>query len=360
MKINQVKCKNCEQPFDEGFQFCPHCGQKTNDELTIGVLFYNTISNYFSFDARFLKSFLPLLTKPGYLAKEFIKGKRLLYLHPAQMYLFISVIFFFIFSFKARKQAETLNEELKKTLTTEQVVELDSIMTDKRMSDLKIEDSLSKLEIRKALKDNQWITQMSNKEIDSILELKNIPKKTDVSFGFNEWKIDSLINIKATDEEIYKEMGLDDDDGWFMRKLYTQALKFYQARDGGNVLQAFYDTVPIALFFLLPIFAAIIKLLYYNKGRYAHHLVFSFYYFSYLFTVFSAIFGFNLIWDIPDWIDFLIALSTFIYLMIALKRFYGQGWLLSWLKCSVATFTFIAIIIPTAAIIMGLLAFMIY
>ena len=115
MSTSQIDCKNCGEPFDEGFSFCPHCGQKSNDELTIGVLFYNTISNYFSFDARFLKSFLPLMFKPGYLAKEFIKGKRLLYLHPAQMYLFISVIFFFVISFSTRdlvSQANDLNQKV--------------------------------------------------------------------------------------------------------------------------------------------------------------------------------------------------------------------------------------------------------
>ena len=49
-------CKNCELDHEVGFQFCPHCGQKTNEDLTVGVLFYNTISNYFSFDARFFCS----------------------------------------------------------------------------------------------------------------------------------------------------------------------------------------------------------------------------------------------------------------------------------------------------------------
>ena len=50
MRTEKINCKNCDQLFEMGFQFCPHCGQKTNDDLTIGVLFYNTISNYFSFD----------------------------------------------------------------------------------------------------------------------------------------------------------------------------------------------------------------------------------------------------------------------------------------------------------------------
>ncbi|MDB9755425.1 DUF3667 domain-containing protein [Winogradskyella sp.] len=118
MSNTTVNCQNCEQSHKESFEFCPHCGQKTNDELTIGVLFYNTISNYFSFDARFFKSFFPLMYKPGYLAKEFIKGKRLLYLHPAQMYLFIAVIFFFIFNFYVRDSRTALDKNMQNVLAS--------------------------------------------------------------------------------------------------------------------------------------------------------------------------------------------------------------------------------------------------
>lgn len=360
METNELNCQNCEQPYEDGFQFCPHCGQKTNDELTIGILFYNTISNYFSFDARFLKSFIPLMFKPGYLAKQFIGGKRLLYLHPAQMYLFISVLFFFIFSFSVRKQADTLNRELEKTLEKNEVVVLDSIEIKNKKALKRAEDSLSTAEIREVLEDNQFITKMTDTEIDSIVQLKDLPNNNSLSFDLDELEMDSLIKVNAPDKEIYESMGLKEEDGWLKRKMYSQVLKFYKARDGGNVLKAFYDTIPIALFVLLPIFAFILKLLYYKKGRYAHHLVFSFYYFSYLFTVFSIIFGFNLIWDIPNWIDWLIALSTFIYLLIALKRFYSQGWFLTFFKCGVATFTFMTIVIPTAVIIIGLFAFMFY
>ena len=74
LEENQIICQNCEKQHHKDDNFCPHCGQSTVDDLTIGVLFYNTISNYFSFDARFLKSFLPLMFKPGYLAARFIEG----------------------------------------------------------------------------------------------------------------------------------------------------------------------------------------------------------------------------------------------------------------------------------------------
>tara|TARA_R110002111_G_scaffold66446_6_gene108293 strand:+ start:1667 stop:2746 length:1080 start_codon:yes stop_codon:yes gene_type:complete len=340
MSTNQVNCKNCEQPYDEEFQFCPHCGQKSNDELTIGVLFYNTISNYFSFDARFFKSFIPLLFRPGYLAKEFIKGKRLLYLHPAQMYLFISVVFFFIFSFSVREQVDNLNNNFQEIFDKDGTVVLDSIQTIKRDSIRHIKDSIARKEIESALRSNKFITGMSDKEIDSIVKLDNLPKKNDISFGFDESEIDSLLSVNTTDKEIYKSMGLEEDDGWLMRKLYAQMLKFYKAKDAGNIISTFYDTVPIALFFVLPIFALILKLFYYRKGPYAYHLVFSFYYFSFVFTVLTIIFGVNLIYEISNWIDFLIALSCFMYLFIAIKRFYNQGWFLSFIKTTLTTMVF--------------------
>jgi hypothetical protein len=353
MSINQVNCKNCEEPFKEGFEFCPHCGQKTNEDLTIGVLFYNTISNYFSFDARFLKSFIPLMFKPGYLAKEFIKGKRLLYLHPAQMYLFISVVFFFIFSFTAREQQNSLNEEFQSAFDNKEADVIDSDV-------INVQDSLDRIEIKKALEQTKFLTGMSQKEIDSIATLDNLPKKNAINLGSFQVELDSLLEVGASDKIIYNELGLKEDDGWFKRKFYEQGLKFYKAKDAGNIWGAFVDTVPIALFVLLPIFALIIKLLYFRKGRYAHHLVFSFYYFSFLFTVFSIIFGVNLFWDVPDSIDWLVALSTFVYLFIGLKRFYGQGWFLSFFKCCLSTFLFMAIVIPTSAFLIGFIAFMSY
>ena len=154
-------------------------------------------------------------------------------------------------------------------------------------------------------------------------------------------------------------MDLKEGDSWFKRKFYEQGLKLYRAKDAGNIWSTFIDTVPIALFFLLPIFAFIIKIFYYKKGPYSHHLVFSFYYFSFVFTVLSIIFGVNLICEIPDWIDFLIALSCFIYLFIAIRRFYNQGWFLSFVKTTLSTMLYFPVVFISAILIM-FFAFMFY
>lgn len=351
-------CKNCEENFEEGFVFCPHCGQKSKDELTLGVLFYNTITNYFSFDARFFKSVFPLLFKPGYLASKFIEGKRLLYLHPAQLYLFVSVVFFFLLTTTVvRNQIQEIDVALKKVLEKPLVSDSTKVKVQQAIDSVKIDSILVSLEERGI----SGIDKKELKAIDSLVKTNaKKGKKTKSSFDFNTKKVDSLIAIDAPKHDIYKAMGMGDNPGYFTRKYYEQGLKFYKQRSGGQILQAAYDAIPISMFVLLPIFALILKLLFIKRGTYSHHLVFSFYFFSFLFTVFSIILIVNYIWDVPDWIDFLLIMSTYFYLLLAIKRFYRQGWFLSFFKSSFVSFVYLLLVIPIAIVIIGLVGFLLY
>ncbi len=358
METNTTACKNCEKDYEVGFQFCPHCGQKTDEDLTVGVLFYNTISNYFSFDARFFKSFIPLMFKPGILAKRFIEGKRLLYLHPAQMYLFISVLFFFLYSFKVREASRSIDEALQK-------INIKSSDSTNILDNVIVFDSIAAKNLSESLKKNQAFTGMKNEEIqklDSIIRTSNSNenKITGLNFSFSQKSVDSLIDIGASDEIIYKEMGMSEDANFISKKLYSQMLKFYKKKEGGSILQSLYDTIPIALFVLLPIFALLLKLLFFRKGPFSHHLVFSFYFFSFLFTVFSIILGVNYLWEVPDSLDTLLVLCTFFYLFFAIKRFYGQGWFISFFKTSVTTFVYFIFVAPIALGFMLVIAFLFY
>ncbi|WP_298238316.1 DUF3667 domain-containing protein [uncultured Algibacter sp.] len=358
MATKQEICKNCEKEFKKGFQFCPYCGQQAKEDLTFSVLFYNTISNYFSFDARFLKSFFPLMFKPGYLAQRFIEGKRLLYLHPAQMYLFISVVFFFLLSATVvRNQVQDLDATLKKTLN--KPIVSDSL----KEKNLKALDSVQIDSLLKPIRENviPGLKKEDAKALDSLIKASayKSSNKT-LMFDFEENKVDSLIALNAEDESIYKAMGMSEDAGWVTRKFYSQALKFYKQRSGGQILQSFYDTIPISLFILLPIFALILKLFFRKHGSYAHHLVFSFYFFSFLFTVFSLILLINEIIEIPDWIDWLVVMSTFFYLLVAIKRFYRQGWFLSFIKTGMTSFIYLMFVIPIALIMLSVVSFFFY
>ncbi len=347
-------CKNCEQEHEADYGFCPYCGQKTNEDLTVGVLFYNTISNYFSFDARFFKSFIPLMFKPGILAKRFVEGKRLLYLHPAQMYLFISVVFFFLFSIVSRDFVNKSDDVIEEGFKNEMV--RDTVKT-------QLLDSTDVAKITAPLKNKNLISGLSEEELenlDSIITANSTTRKIPVmDFGFDSKKVDSLIAVKAPETEIYSAMGMKDDASLITRRFYTQALKVY-SQSGKGVIQAFLDSIPISMLLLLPIFAFILKLLFFRRGPFAYHLVFSFYYYSFLFTVFSIIVVANFIWEVPDWIDWLVSISTFLYLLIAIKRFYGQGYFVSFIKTGLATFVYMIFVVPIALIVMSIGAFLFY
>ena len=360
------KCSNCETHYDNAFKFCPECGQNKEDDLTLGVLFYNTISNYFSFDARFFRSFLPLMTKPGFLPKKFIEGKRLFYIHPAQVYLFVSVVFFFIFSFYIRDSRSSIDKAMKDDVVLNPKIGKEKLNQILASDSVDVDSVIQQMRENMNPQDSAVITSITNElkgvnfQNDSLQEKEKDNKQWQMNFGFDEDKVDSLLAIGASDAEVYKAMGMAENAGFFKRKAYTQALKLYKERGVGAIWQTFFDSVPIAMFFLLPIFALLLKVFYSRKGRYAHHLVFSFYFFSFLFAVMALVLGINRFFDIPDWLDFLLIMSTYFYLLIAIRKFYKQGWILSFIKSSVVSFLFLSFIIPLAVIVVGLYSFMYY
>ncbi len=344
------KCKNCERSFEKSFDYCPYCGQETADKLTFGVLFSNTISNYFSIDARFFRSFIPLMTKPGILARRFVDGKRLSYLHPAQFYLFISVVFFFMFSFSIRKADNKFTQALKKGFSKEKVI--DSLQIQR--------DSIGLELAKKTLKENQVFTRMSDKDlktIDSVISAKQ--KGPSVNFSFNRQVLDSLISIDASQSEKLKAMGLKEDAGAISRKFFVQILKFYE-RQGGGILKTLYDTIPITMFLMLPLFAFLLKLFYWKRGTFAHHMVFSFYFFTFLFTTFCILILANALIDIPTWIEVLIFLSFVLYLMLAFRNFYKSSWISAFLKSGTVLFAYIMFIVPIAMFGVLMVSIMLY
>ncbi|XLS29131.1 DUF3667 domain-containing protein [Flavobacteriaceae bacterium M23B6Z8] len=332
------QCKNCEKTFDAAFDYCPYCGQETADKLTFGVLFSNTISNYFSIDARFFRSFLPLLTKPGVLARRFVDGKRLTYLHPAQFYLFISVVFFFIFSFTVRKADNAISKALKEGFDRE--ITVDSL-------DIK-RDSIALAKTREVLKKNQKYTGMTDEElksVDSLMIVESVP--VDMSFSFKREVLDSLIENKAPEEEQLRAMGMPEDVGVIGRKFYEQILKFYKQK-GGGILKTLYDTVPIAMFFMLPLFAFLLKLVYWRRATFAHHMVFSFYFFTFIFTSFCVLILINQLITIPIWIKILFYLSFILYLLLALRNFYKSSWIGAFIKANFISFVYMLFVVPIA------------
>ncbi|AUS06665.1 DUF3667 domain-containing protein [Pseudotamlana carrageenivorans] len=357
---NKEICKNCEKQFKSSFDFCPFCGQQVKDRLTVKVLFYNIINNYFAVDGRLMKSIFPLLFKPGFLAQKFIEGKRLQYLHPVQMYLFVSILFYFLFSFVQNEQVKNLDKQLKhigpkasSSISQSSKGVIDSVDINRNTY-----DSLKTVEHQGAFKDRHVIANFSEKRLSTMLDSTKEDHKGILSFDFNAKLLDSLIISGAPKEDILVHMGMSDTPGYLEKRFYTQSLRFYETRKGGRVLQTFYDTIPIAIFFLLPIFALILKSFYFKNRLYAEYLVFSFYYFSFIYTVLSFMLIVYFLFEVPFWLDWGILLILLLYLIIAIKNFYNQSWFYTFFKTLAISFIFLSIVIPITVIVLSVFAFL--
>lgn len=86
-------CLNCNQKLLD--QFCHHCGQENiNVNLTFSELVRDFLGDMFTYDSRFYRTMLPLIFRPGFLTKEYFVGRRIRYVPPLRLYLFVSFILF--------------------------------------------------------------------------------------------------------------------------------------------------------------------------------------------------------------------------------------------------------------------------
>ncbi|WP_420573916.1 DUF3667 domain-containing protein [Kordia sp.] len=365
MSTETKHCQNCDYQLTEYHNFCPNCGQKVDDKLSMRVLFHNTIMNYFSVDARFFRSFIPLLIKPGYLAKQYVTGKRLMYLHPAQFYLFASIVFFFIFSIATRATQQGFEDGLRDSFGKEKAI----IKETERLRDsvqLALKAQAATMEGKDSLVIQQLADGIKGKNktpIDSI-QLDSTKKKQNIrgsviGYNFDTDLLDSLQDAGASTDEKLKAIGYKESDSWFSKFVGKQIIKLRENK-GVGIFKAFLDTIPISMFFLIPIFALLLKILYRKRGRFAHHMVFSFYYFAFMFLASSIIIVTNYIVDIPDSIDFFLIVSTFFYLILSLKRFYEQGYIKTFFKTFILSFIYLIFVIPVTFVMLWVVSFFLY
>ena len=92
--LKKIKCRSCGNIHSGNY--CNQCGEKKLDvkERTI-VYFFGQIINALTFsDTKLLKTLGLLLSKPGFLAKEYIEGRRNLYTKPLSLFFIINLVYF--------------------------------------------------------------------------------------------------------------------------------------------------------------------------------------------------------------------------------------------------------------------------
>lgn len=114
--------------------------------------------------------------------------------------------------------------------------------------------------------------------------------------------------------------------------------------DANTLLNEFSNRAPTALFFMLPVFAFVLKILYVRRKRfYVEHLVFALHIHAYYFLLLTVATLLNMAFHAADVgvFDVLAVLAVPVYSVFALKRTYAQGWPKTIVKSGMLGFAYI-------------------
>ncbi|HWA32795.1 MAG TPA: DUF3667 domain-containing protein [Cyclobacteriaceae bacterium] len=352
-KIINENCLNCGTKLID--TFCHHCGQKDLPRRqTLSELWVNFIASFWSYEGKFFQTTKYLITKPGYLAVEYNNGKRESYFHPARMYVFISFVFFLLYFslpdpenkdtgiVKGKKKNDTTGAAANEKKSIAPMFEVGEDEDEDDFDESKL-DSIINNSIPKDDVDNP-IPAIQDSIKSQAQKLKKKNKGGEKwNFGLEKAEYatveayDSAENAKPEAKK----------DGWFKRLLVIRAIELNNkykdddsksfAKDFGN---AFKDNFSKVLFWLLPFFALVLKLLYVRRGfYYSEHLVFSIYYYNFFYLAGSV----QMLLNQVSWLGWLAGLLSFwiyFYLLFGMKRMYMQGWGKTILKFFIFSFLF--------------------
>jgi hypothetical protein len=137
-------------------------------------------------------------------------------------------------------------------------------------------------------------------------------------------------------------------------RFFVHTMNKMDDADPRTIANAMLDHLPTALFVMLPVFAFILKLIYIRSRRfYVEHLVFSLHNHAFYFLVFAI--------SVPipgHFSDPIAVLSCGVYSLVALRRYYGQGWLKTLLKGSMlgCGYSILLLFAVVAAVFLGAMA----
>lgn len=331
-------CLNCGTKLQD--LYCHHCGQKDIPRRrTMGELIENFIGSFYSFESKFFRTVRFILLKPGFLPLEYTSGKRESYYHPARAYVFISFVFFLLF-FSLPDGEEENNQPMSKADTEE---------FNKGMEQMR--KGLYQGGLDSAVVDSIYQASVQDStEVDLVYSLgKDKPtikkKRNPNSINFSD------IEYKTFEEydSVQNTLPESERDGWFSRLFSRRAIELkarYKDDDSGKRFSddfkaAFSSQFSTVLFYLLPVFALLFKLLYVRRDfYYSEHLVFAIFYYNFFYLAASVYLLMSFIPYAGGIINFMISLWMIAYLPIAMKKMYKQSWRKTIFKFILFSFAF--------------------
>ena len=394
--LSDIKhCENCKTPLSG--PFCANCGQEADSTLKyFWRVILHLLDDIFSFDSRASRTLVPLVAKPAFLTNEYFAGRRVHYVPPLRLYLFISIVFFITLKFfvasnstvntdndskavieqvKAHiEELEKQQRELKKVVNpmsveeaalTEQAIANNDVKMQKLAEDIakfkrylsdlnnggteasdqkiiKITKELVALEFDKA---TAGLSDEEQQEIAKLLSKRDgYLAGKDLGESFGQFTIgnkeDGSLRFDFLSDESNKKLEK------FSKDFSGKAEKAFNS-DTGPLIDQVIGKLPQLMFILLPLFAVLLKVMFiFSERLYMEHLTVALHSHSFIFItllLMTMLDGFYdyLIPTSPDIANFIETAASAIlvwipiYLFIMQKRVYKQGYFITLVKYAI-------------------------
>lgn len=306
-------CANCGSERPDSF--CGHCGQNDRDyQRALPPLLGDLLRETFEIDSRLYRTIPKLLFHPGELAVEFSRNRRASYVSPIRLYLFVSILFFFLLS---------LNADL---------------------------DGASRVGPDEMAREVESVAAVDTAQMQEILGEERRQKITEI-LARPDTSIARLIVL---------ELAKDLEESPRQREaaeVYLLGQMIDVLYEPGTAIDQLMGNLPIAMFIMLPVYALLLKLFYYRKHRfYVENLVFATHLHTFAFLIFTVGMllpdqtGYEWLDGVVDTLSGLFMIALAVYHFLALKRYFEDGNLVTLVKFCFLMLVYLSILMPTAFI----------
>jgi hypothetical protein len=296
-------CRNCATVFCGNY--CPNCGQEalTGAPTTMGFI-YEFLTRNILERGKLPKTLWQLIRYPGSLTVDFLEGRRQRSIRPVRLYFGLSVLYFLLLSLTSN-----FGTDFAKNFDNNENAPLPAEISRRHVPQAKIAgDPPAEPEISKQVPSNKKSWQGTAPSPRSVLEPKLETSSKDLEFLDHNLPPDVARELK--------------------RRINRYAdLPQHQAAQ--ELISGMMQQIPKAMFFLLPVFAFILKCLFFTRRiPYGAHLLFAFHYHALLFVCLLV-----LLLPLPETIESIIATWACLYLPFALRKTYDIGWFSTLWRC---------------------------
>ncbi len=331
-------CLNCNT--EVVGRYCHVCGQENIEpKETVWGLISHFFYDITHFDGKFFSTLRYLITRPGFLSKEYIAGRRARYLHPIRMYVFTSALFFLVFF--SMYDAEHLNirdkgKPLTSSVTTD---EWEKARLDALGNARSREDSLEMDKFFNRMRPMVF-NEPGKKARVTVRSDSAVKKGSGSGPNVNISGFDDLGYQTTEDyDSAQKLLPASERDNWFKRKMQYRSIeirkKYHNDKNGFTraLINKFLHTFPYLLFVSLPLYALFLRLLYIRRKQfyYVNHGLFMIHLYIFTFIFLLVLFGLDALRRSIDisiglgWLEFLLILAGIYYAYKAMRVFYGQS-----------------------------------